>query len=223
MTDIELQDELRRGYDRRFAARQDYRYRVWTVLTRQFFQRYIDPSSTVLELGCGWGEFINQIRAAGKYAMDLNPSSPSRLNTDVTFLHQDCSQPWPTPAGSVDVVFTSNFFEHLPDKRSLGRTLAEAHRCLRPGGRIICLGPNIRALHGEYWDFWDHYLPLTERSMAEGLELAGFRILECRARFLPYTMAREGLAPLWLVPIYLKLPPLWGIFGRQFFVVASRP
>jgi SAM-dependent methyltransferase len=221
--DIELQDQLRRGYDRRFAARQDYRHRVWTVLTEQFFQRYVDPTAIVLELGCGWGEFINQIRAGTKYGMDLNPSSPSRLHADVAFLHQDCSQPWPLEEGSLDVVFTSNFFEHLPDKASLGRTLTEAHRCLRSGGRIICLGPNIRALHGSYWDFWDHYLPLTERSLEEGLELTGFRIAECRGRFLPYTMSRERQAPLWAVSLYLKLPLLWGIVGRQFLVVAFKP
>jgi SAM-dependent methyltransferase len=221
--DIELQDQLRREYDRRFAARQDYRYRVWTILTERFFQRYVDSTATVLELGCGWGEFINQIRAGAKYGMDLNPSSPSRLNADVEFLHQDCSQPWPLAEGSLDVVFTSNFFEHLPDKASLGRTLAESRRCLRSGGRIICLGPNIRALHGSYWDFWDHYLPLTERSLEEGLELAGFRIAECRGRFLPYTMSRERQAPLWAVSLYLKLPLLWGIVGRQFLVVAVKP
>jgi SAM-dependent methyltransferase len=223
VTDIHLQEELRRGYDRRFAAHEDYRFRVWTVLTQQFFQRYIDPSSAVLELGCGWGEFINQIRAGSKYGIDLNPSSPSHLNADVTFFHQDCAQQWPVPDGSLDVVFTSNFFEHLPDKRSLGRTFAEAFRCLRPGGRIICLGPNIRTLPGAYWDFWDHYLPLTEHSMAEGLELAGFRVAECRARFLPYTMARDSRGPIWMLPIYLKMPALWAIFGRQFLVVAVRP
>lgn len=223
MTDTELQDQLRRGYERRFAARQAYRHRVWTVLTRRFFQRYIDTRSTVLELGCGWGEFINQIRAAKKYGMDLNPSSRTRLGPEIEFLHQDCSERWPLPESSLDVVFTSNFFEHLPDKASLGRTLMEAHRCLRPGGRIICLGPNIRVLGGPYWDFWDHYLPLTERSLGEGLELTGFRLSECRPRFLPYTMARDRKAPMWMVSLYLQLPPLWALFGRQFLVVAVRP
>jgi SAM-dependent methyltransferase len=222
VADIEVQEQLRRGYDRRFAARQEYRHRVWTVLTGQFFQRYVEPSATVLELGCGWGEFINQIRAGRKFGMDLNPSSPAHLAAGVTFLHQDCSQRWPLEDGSLDVVFTSNFFEHLPDKTSLGRTLAEAYRCLRPGGRIVCLGPNIRALAGAYWDFWDHYLPLTEHALEEGLELTGFEIAESHARFLPYTMSRDRHRPLWMLSLYLKLPVLWAIFGRQFLVVGRR-
>ena len=225
MTDpgrLEQQGELERGYERRFGDRAGYRWRVWTLLTRSFFQRYVPPGGTVLELGCGWGEFINQIQAQRKYGMDLNPASGTRLAPGIEFLHQDCAERWPLDEGTLDTIFTSNFFEHLPDKSSLGRTLREAFRCLKPGGRLICLGPNIRVLPGAYWDFWDHYLPLTERSLAEGLELAGFGIEECLARFLPYTMAREGNPPLWTVRAYLRLRPVWRLFGKQFLVVGVK-
>ena len=214
--------DLERGYERRFGSRRDYRWRVWTLLTRRVFQRYVSETGAVLELGCGWAEFINQIRAGRKLGMDLNPSSRSRLDAGIEFLQQDCSEPWPLPDASLDLVFTSNFFEHLPDKSALKRTLREAHRCLKPGGLIACLGPNTRVIPGAYWDFWDHYLPLTERSLAEGLELTGFTIVESRARFLPYTMARDRNPPLWTVSLYLSMPPLWKVFGRQFFVVGER-
>jgi len=219
---LDQQAELERGYERRFAPRADYRWRVWTLLTRDFFQRYVPAEGVVLELGCGWGEFINQIHARRKYGMDLNPASRARLGDGIEFLHQDCAAPWPLPDQTLDLIFTSNFFEHLPDKASLGRTLHEALRCLKPGGRIVCLGPNIRALPGAYWDFWDHYLPLSERSLAEGLELAGFEVTESIARFLPYTMARDRNPPLWTLSLYLKLPAAWRLFGKQFLVVAAR-
>jgi SAM-dependent methyltransferase len=215
--------ELEREYELRFASRRDYRWQVWSLLTSRVFQRYVRETETVLEIGCGWGEFINQIRAGRRLGMDLNPASASRLDPGVEFLHQDCSRPWPVADESLDLVFTSNFFEHLPDKASLTRTLREAHRCLKRGGRLVCLGPNIRVLPGAYWDFWDHYLPLTERSLSEGLELAGFTIAECRARFLPYTMARDRNPPLWTVSLYLRLPLLWRFLGRQFLVVGVRP
>jgi SAM-dependent methyltransferase len=222
VTDAERQEELQRAYERRFTSHREYRTRVWRILTRDWFQRYVSPQDAVLELGCGWGEFINQVQAGRRFGMDLNPSSASRLEPAVVFLHQDCSERWPLAEASLDVVFTSNFFEHLPDKASLARTLREAHRCLRPGGRIVCLGPNIRTLAGEYWDFWDHYLPLTERSLGEGLALAGFEVVESLDRFLPYTMARDRNPPLWVVRLYLKLPLLWRLAGRQFLVVAVR-
>ncbi len=219
----EQQQELERGYERRFGERADYRRDVWRILTRSFFQRYVPSGAAVLELGCGWGEFINQIQAARKLGMDLNPASRGRLNKDVEFLHQDCAERWPLEDGTLDTIFTSNFFEHLPDKGSLGRTLREALRCLKQGGRLICLGPNIRFLPGAYWDFWDHYLPLTDRSMTEGLELTGFRVEQCVPRFLPYTMARERNPPLWTLRAYLRMPALWPLVGKQFLIVAAKP
>jgi SAM-dependent methyltransferase len=217
------QDELELTYDRRFAKTSDYRQRVWSILTRDFFQRFIPARGAVLDLGCGWGEFINQIQAQRKFGMDLNPSSSQHLHADVALFHQDCSTRWPLDAGVLDAVFTSNFFEHLPDKESLRRTLAEAFRCLKPGGRLICLGPNIKYLPGSYWDFWDHYLPLTERSLQEGLELVGFRVERCVDRFLPYTMATGFTPPTWILALYIRMPFLWRLVGKQFLVVAVKP
>ena len=207
----------------RFEGNAEYRRAVWGVLTAQFFSRWVRGTATVLDLGCGWGEFINQIPAARKFGMDLNPDSPGKLAKDVTFLEQDCSQPWALPDETLDVVFTSNFFEHLPNKESLGRTLAQAFRCLKPGGRIICLGPNIKYLPGSYWDFWDHYLPLTEASLGEGLRLTGFELESSVDRFLPYSMSQGFSPPLFFLQLYLRFPFLWRFVGKQFLLVARKP
>src|SRR4051812_31687374 len=173
----ELPDELRRIYEARFGAVREYRLAVWRVLTTRFFQQWIGPEATVLDLGCGYGEFINTVRCRTKYGMDLNPDTARFLADDVTRLEQDCSLPWQLESESVDVVFTSNFLEHLHDKAALSRTLHQAHRCLRPGGKLIALGPNIRYLPGRYWDFFDHHLPLTELSLAEGLQTCGLTVI----------------------------------------------
>lgn len=220
---METLDDLGQEYRRRFAALAAYREAVWQVLTSRFFQGLVPPAAAVLDLGSGWGEFIRNIRATRKYAMDLNPEMPARVGPGVETLLQDCSRPWPLADGSLDVVFTSNFFEHLPDKDALRRTLQEALRCLKPGGRIICLGPNIRFLPGEYWDFWDHFLPLTERSLVEILSLTGFAVERAVARFLPYSMSQGFTPPVALVRLYLAMPWAWRFFGRQFLVVARRP
>ncbi len=213
-------DDLQRIYEARFRANLDYRRAVWRVLIDDFFQRHVRPTDAVLDLGCGYGEFINQVRCAKKFAMDLNPDMPQRVDKGVQALLQDCSTPWQLPDESLDVVFTSNFFEHLPDKAALGRTLDQARRCLKPGGRLIALGPNIKYLPGAYWDFWDHYLPLTELSLREALENRGYAMEECIPRFLPYTMAGGPQYPAWCLKLYLKLPLVWPIRGRQFLVIA---
>jgi hypothetical protein len=42
----------------------------------------------------------------------------------------------------------------------------------------------------------------------------------CFDRFLPYTMVNRRPAPLLLVRLYLKLPILWRLQGKQFLIVA---
>jgi SAM-dependent methyltransferase len=216
------ESDLSRIYAQRFTANLDYRERVWRVLIDSFFQRYVPRDGAILDLGCGYGEFINQVEGKRKYAMDLNPDAPRYLSAEVDFIQQDCSQPWAVDEDSLDVIFTSNFFEHLPDKAALGRTLDQAHRALRKGGQLIAMGPNAKLVPGAYWDFWDHYIPLTESSLSEALENRGFRIERKEPAFLPYTMAGKRPAPLLLVRIYLALPMLWPLVGKQFLVVAIR-
>jgi ubiquinone/menaquinone biosynthesis C-methylase UbiE len=210
-------------YKQRFQGADLYRESVWKILCKDFFSKYINPNSAVLDLGAGWGEFSKNILASKKYAMDLNPDCGKRVANYSTFLHQDCSVTWPIDDGALDIVFTSNFLEHLPNKNLVDSTLGEAFRCLRSGGNIICLGPNIKFVQSSYWDYWDHFIPITEESMAEALSLKGFHVNEKIDRFLPYTMSGGVNPPLFTVKLYLKLRFTWRFFGKQFLVIAQKP
>ncbi len=215
-------DDPQRIYRARFKGKLAYRDKVWSVLSRDYFQCYIRPGGAVLDLGAGYGEFINHIVCGKKYAMDLNSDTASRVDSDVEMFSQDCSKPWPLPDNSLDAVFTSNFFEHLPDKQALTRTLGEARRCLKPDGRLIAMGPNIKYVPGTYWDFWDHHVPLTEQSLAEALTLGGFRIEKCIDKFLPFTMTNGPQYPIFFLAAYLRFPLAWRIFGKQFLVIGKK-
>ena len=219
---METNQDLAIEYRQRFSGHSDYRDAVWRTLIKSYFQPFIPFDATVLDLGAGWGEFIRQVQAGRKFAMDLNPEMPERVGDDVVPVVQDCSTRWQIDSNSLDVVFTSNFFEHLPNKSSLRRTVLEAHRCLRSGGKVMCLGPNIRCIPEAYWDFWDHHVALTDRSLCELLTIAGFRIDLCIPRFLPYSMSQGFRPPPWLVAAYLRVPFAWRFFGKQFFVVARK-
>jgi SAM-dependent methyltransferase len=216
-------NELEQLYRERFGAHLEYRMRVWKTIVANFLGQYVAADSAVLDLGCGYGGFINTIQCRKKFAMDLNPESRRNVNPDVTFIEQDSAQPWAIPDASLDLVFSSNFFEHLPSKPILGEVLLQARRCLRENGRLIAMGPNIRFVGGAYWDFADHHLPLTESSMSEMLRMRGFRIERAIDRFLPYTMVNTRRIPSGFIALYLKLPPVWKIFGKQFLVIATKP
>lgn len=215
-------DDIEKIYHARFDKHLEYRNKVWHVLTSQYFSRLIHLNAKVLDLGCGYGEFINNIKCSEKFAMDLNPTARDNVSKDVHFSQQDCSSTWDVPEGYLDIVFTSNFFEHLPSKTALSDTVAQARRCLKDGGLLIALGPNVRYVGGAYWDFWDHHLPLTHESVAELLRLRGFQVVFSIPRFIPYTMVNQRPVPMLFVSWYLKVPVLWKFFGKQFLVVARK-
>ncbi|WP_454683530.1 class I SAM-dependent methyltransferase [Ancylobacter moscoviensis] len=210
-------------YQERFGnTGLDRRDRVWKVLCSSFFNKRISPDETVLDLACGYGEFINNISAARKYGVDLNPDAPKHLNGDVTFTRSVATDLSFLPDESVDVVFTSNFLEHLRDKSECDQVFAAVRRILKSGGRFIVLGPNIHYAYREYWDYYDHYLPLSHLSLAEGLTISGFEIKEVIPRFLPYTMNNKTPTNDALIKIYLRLPIAWRFMGKQFLVTAIK-
>jgi SAM-dependent methyltransferase len=211
-------------YHQRFSERDlETKRAMWQVLAERVFQQYLPLEGTVVDLGAGNCELVNSLVAARKVAVDLNPDTRNFAAPSVEVLLTSSEDLSVLDDASVDAVFTSNFFEHLPTKDALLRTLAEAHRIVKPGGRIVVLMPNIRYLPGRYWDYFDHQLPLTHLSLSEGLELAGFGVQRVVPRFLPYTVKDSPIRiPPYFVRMYLAVPMLWPIFGRQMLVVGSR-
>ena len=54
--------------------------------------------------------------------------------------------------------------------------------------QFLIIQPNIKYAYKEYWDFFDHQLPFTERSFGEALMIKKFEIHELYPRFLPFTI-----------------------------------
>ena len=215
---------IQRIYAERFAAQGlNQRIRVWKVLCSDWFQRYVPRDGTVLDVGAGYGEFINHIAAARRLALDMNEDLRKYAAPEVEVLASGDARAIPLEDQTVDVVFSSNFFEHLSTREDILAVLAEIRRILKPGGRCLIVQPNIKYLYGHYWDFFDHRIPLSHESMAEALTLSGFRVVRCQARFLPYSFKSRLPSADFLVRWYLRLPPAQWLFGKQMFLVAETP
>lgn len=212
-------------YRNRFAGLgEGYRTRMWRTLVDAFFQRYVGPDETILDLGAGRCEFINQVKAARKIAIDQDESltrfAASEVETVCAPLRRLADV---VPEHSVDVAMASNLFEHLESPEALLDVLQQVFSRLRPGGRLLVLQPNIRFTGPAFWDYLDHRLPLTERGMAEALDATGFIVRELRPRFLPYTV--KSRLPAWpiLIRAYLRVPLVQRWLGAQMWIVAERP
>jgi len=216
-------DSVERLYQARFSDRElKEKDAVWKEIC-SYLQRQIGETDTVLDIGCGFGEFLRHIKAGKKIGVDQNAGVQPFLSED-TELHTSDSFAFRfLDDESVDVCFTSNFFEHLPDKTAMDQVLHAAYRVLKPGGRFIAIQPNILYAKESYWDFYDHHIPLTHRSCEEGFLKAGFVVSKVVPRFLPYTTkSRIPKIPI-LVRLYLRFPLAWRFLGKQFLIFGLKP
>lgn len=211
---------LKKTYMRRFHQYENerlFRISMWKILVDEYFQQFIPRDSTVLDIPCGYGEFITNIIAKQKIAIDLNPESGKYIPRNVKFL-QCSSDHLQLQDASVDVIFVSNFFEHI-NHEVLRHTLEEFFRVLRPHGKVMVLQPNIRFLTKDYWMFFDHINPVDDRALDEIFEICGMKLEMKIERFLPYTTKSRVPKNLNFIKLYLHLPILWRFMGKQSFLI----
>lgn len=192
---------------------------LWRSLVKYYFQSQIAPTHCVLELGAGYGHFINNVRAARRIAQDQWPDFPQYLAAgveshvgpvrDLSFLADN----------SVDLAFASNVFEHV-SQEDFAAVLEQLGRKLRPGGTITLLQPNYRYAFREYFDDYTHRTIYSHLSLCDFLQANSYEVISCSARFMPLTLkSRLKVSPL-LIRLYLMSPvkPL----GKQM-LVRARP
>jgi len=215
--------ELEQLYRHRFEENElPRKLAIWKVLCDDYFSRFVKHNDVVIDVGAGYCEFINNICCGKRIAVDLNPRVREFAAMNVEVRHESCTNLASFIESSADVVFMSNFLEHLPNKQVVLDTLAEAKRILRPGGRLVILQPNIKFIPGDYWDFFDHHTPLTDKSLVEAVTTLGMTPSHVVPRFLPYTTKSRLPQSPWLVRLYLKVPLVWRLLGKQSLIVAEK-
>ena len=204
-------------FDEREATAKDT---IWREIVR-FLTRYIDPAAPVMDLACDRGHFIRHVTASERWATDIRDMR-SALPADIRFVQSSgLDLAAVVPNGYFGTVFMSNYLEHLDSSDAVIDQLRVARQLLRPGGRVIVLQPNIRLVGPRYWDFIDHKVALTERSLLEAAELAELLPVELITRFLPYSTKGRLPADPRLVRAYLAFRPAWRLMGRQTLLVAE--
>ena len=191
---------------------------VWRALWRFRFRAMIAPGDCVLDLGSGYGSFINAVEARRRIAVDAWEGFPAYLAAgveakvgsvcDLDFLED----------GSVDFAFASNLFEHL-DREDFKSVLQALQRKLSSKGTLTLVQPNYRYAYREYFDDFDHKSIYSHISMADYLAANGFDVLLVEPRFMPLTV--KGRLPVneRLVQAWLASP--WKPIGKQMLIQAK--
>src|SRR5262249_23168386 len=105
---------------------------------------------TVLEVGCGWGDFALRVAAetgATVVALDLSPRMVELARAQGVDARIRAVQDMPFADGKFDCVVANWMLYHVPE---VDRGLAEIVRVLRPGGRLVAATSGFEHL-GELW------------------------------------------------------------------------
>jgi SAM-dependent methyltransferase len=204
-------------FETRFAPdlRRDV---LWRTLCQHYFSKLISPTDCVVELGAGYGTFINNVTARRRIALDAWPGVAGHLAPGVEAQVGDVSDLSFLAPQSVNFVFASNLFEHVTQD-AFACVLQQLRTVLAPGGTLNILQPNYYYAYREYFDDYTHRTVYSHTGLCDFLEGHGFDVIECRKRFLPLTLkSRLPVSPA-LIRLYLASP--WKLAGKQMLVRAA--
>jgi len=179
------------------------------------------PEGRILEVGCGYGYFLQCAIDAGydAYGIDLSPAAvkwaserhPGRVFRGLLEEVPEIQNQ------QYDVIFGSHLIEHLTDPTAFMRT---ASRLLRPGGLVVFVTPNIKSLlarvSGPRWVSFkipEHVSYYDPHTITELFHRTGFSVRAIDSAYQHYALPfvasrlRELLHPVSrLVPPLERLP-----------------
>ena len=208
------------GYHAAHLTPDPARAVVWQVIA-EHLGRWIPSGAHVLEIGAGYCDWINNVKAERRVAVDLWPEvvrcTAAGVEPVVLDVTRDLER---LGTQSFDVVLASNVLEHFPPD-TVTQVLDGIGRLLRPEGRVLLVQPNFRYAFREYFDDYTHRSVFTDVSLPALLRSRGFEIDRLERRFAPYSMRKARVRPSpWLVRAYLRSPIRPG--AGQMLVVARK-
>lgn len=189
---------------------------VWRSIT-EYLQGYIDEKSSVLELGSGYCDFINQIKSKDKVAIDIDETSKAYCSTDVLFVNASIFDF--NIQKKFDVIFSSNFFEHFTFQE-LDVIFRKIKQLLKDKGKLIIIQPNYYYCYRNYWDDYTHKTVFSHINLPDFLEEHGFSVKVMKKRFLPFSFKSKLPSSYFLTKLYLLLPVK--PFAKQLLIVSEK-
>jgi cyclopropane fatty-acyl-phospholipid synthase-like methyltransferase len=185
-----------------------------------------DKNARILDVGCGTGHFLyflDRSEYRNYLGIDISPEQVAFCRDRVTDKVEvaDAFEFLASMPDHWDVVFSSNFVEHL----TLDQLLDFVHlvySSLRNEGIAVLRTTNLASPFkpGSFWDDLTHTTPFTEKSMAQLLAMGGFdriNVYPSACRLLPrlvLSMYKLVMLPFGARPPIIVTPAVLGV-GRK--------
>ncbi len=182
-------------FDEALAQQLDAVYRTRDVVRRRELVRAAvaaEPGERILDVGCGPGYYVAEL--AERVGPDGSVTGMDQSGAMLAVAQRRCegmgntsfaegdATALPFDEGAFDVVLSVQVMEYVPD---VAAALAEIHRVLRPGGRVVLWDVDWRTASWHSNDpermervlaVWDQHLmdPALPRRLAPLMRSAGF-------------------------------------------------
>ena len=149
----------------------------------RWMSRHLNPDSSVLDFGCGTGDFVNYLRAKSITAYGYDPNIKFNLDSPAYLTNK------PNWAGNkYDIIFLWHVLEHTHDPFVLLQSLKKN---LNKSGKIFIAIPNFKSFDSKYYrKYWAGYdLPrhlwhFSRRSIYQIAEQNNFKIIKEKSLYL---------------------------------------
>ena len=133
----------------------------------------LDVNSTLLEVGCGRGDFLRGFSRCGFTCHGVDQSEMARkICPKADIVQADVEQGLPYDNDRFDIIYSKSVIEHFYNPEKL---ISEMYRVLKPGGILIVLTPAWEYIYKIFFDDWTHRSPFTKTSLRNILRMHDFQ------------------------------------------------
>jgi 2-polyprenyl-3-methyl-5-hydroxy-6-metoxy-1,4-benzoquinol methylase len=160
-------------------------YIIARKITLRWKRRVIQNNSTgntILDVGCGTGEFLMEMKLKGWNSSGVEPSSIARPSAEKKIEKKIYKQLTEIKDTNFDVISLWHVLEHVYD---LNETLQKLHLLLKESGTIFIAVPNHEAYDAQHyqahWAGYDvprHLWHFTKENMKTILQQNGFNLIK---------------------------------------------
>ena len=201
-------------------------------LISELAKRYSLKSNTsILELGCGRGEFLNEFTKIGMktYGIDISDYAKKNCPSSEIKVVDVVKEKIPYPDNYFDVIYSKSFIEHFYYPEEIFK---EAYRVLKPSGKFINLTPEWSYIYLSFYEDFSHRTPFTKKSLKDIHEVTGFKNVNVGSfKQLPILWSKNLIINYFyntcseltrlLVPNIFRLKSKWIRFSKEIMLISS--
>ena len=200
-------------------------------LINQLVKRFnLSSNSSILELGCGRGEFLNEFTNLGMkgFGVDLSNSAENFCKNAEIKVVDITKENLPYQDNFFDIVYSKSFIEHFYYPEELFK---EAYRVLKPSGIFINLTPEWKYIYTSFYEDFTHRTPFTKKSLQDIYLVSNFKDVSVESfKQLPILWSNnffiKNLFKLFsemtriFIPDYFRLKFKWIRFSKEIMLLS---